>query len=97
MLPHPLTNSEIQIYYQKELRFNGVYSRNNLPKIKCGTYVINLHECKSRTTLWITLYVNGNNATYSDSFQVKYIPKNKKSWEIFAKEYHKNYWIQVFS
>ena len=32
MLPHPLTNFEIQKYYQNEPRFNGVFSRNNLPK-----------------------------------------------------------------
>ena len=32
MLPHPLANFEIQNYYQNESRFNGVYSRNNLPK-----------------------------------------------------------------
>ena len=30
--PHPLTNFEIQKYYQNELRFNGVFSRDNLPK-----------------------------------------------------------------
>ena len=35
--PHPLTNSEIQKYYQHEPKFNGVFSRNNLPKkIKDG-------------------------------------------------------------
>ena len=28
---HPLTNVEIQKYYQNEPRFNGVFSRNNLP------------------------------------------------------------------
>ena len=45
MPPHPLTNFEIQKYYQNEPRFNGVYSRNNLPKrIKDGTYVRNLDE-----------------------------------------------------
>ena len=32
MLPHPLTNFEIQRCYQNEPRFNGVFSRNNLPK-----------------------------------------------------------------
>ena len=32
MLPHPLTNFELEKYYQNEPRFNGVYSRNNLPK-----------------------------------------------------------------
>ena len=43
MLPHPLTNFEIQKYYQNEPRFNGAYSRDNLPdKIKDGEYVINL-------------------------------------------------------
>ena len=33
---HPLTNSEIQRFYQDEPRFDGVYSRNNLSKIKDG-------------------------------------------------------------
>ena len=33
LLPfHPLTNIEINEYYINEPRFNGVYSRNNLPK-----------------------------------------------------------------
>ena len=58
---HPLTNSEIQKYYQNESKFNGVYLRNNLPKIKDGAYVINLGEFKSIGTHWIILYLNGNN------------------------------------
>ena len=36
MLPHPLINFEIQKYEENKLRFNGVYSRNNLTKIKDG-------------------------------------------------------------
>ena len=32
MLPYTLKNFEIQKYYQNKPRFNGVYSRNNLPK-----------------------------------------------------------------
>ena len=32
MPPNPLTNFEIQEYYKNEPRFNGVYSRDNLPK-----------------------------------------------------------------
>ena len=36
MLPHPLTSFEIQNCYQNEPRFNGVYSRNNLPKKNKG-------------------------------------------------------------
>ena len=42
MPPHPLTNFEIQKYYQNQPRFNGVCSRDNLPKIKDGAYAINL-------------------------------------------------------
>ena len=45
ILPHPLTNFEMQTYYQNEPRFNGVFSKNNLPiKIKDVAYVINLDE-----------------------------------------------------
>ena len=32
MLPHSLTDFEIQKYHQNEPRFNGVFSRSNLPK-----------------------------------------------------------------
>ena len=47
MLPYPLTNFKIQNYYQKEPKFNGVYSRNNLPKIKDGVFLINCGDFKS--------------------------------------------------
>ena len=30
--PQPLTNFEMQKYYQNEPKFNGAYSRNNLSK-----------------------------------------------------------------
>ena len=36
MPPHPLTNFEVQNYYQNEPRFNGVYCRNILPKKNKG-------------------------------------------------------------
>ena len=38
MPPHPLTNFEIKKYYQNRPRFNGFYSRDNLPKIKDQAY-----------------------------------------------------------
>ena len=44
MPSHPLTNFEIQKYYQNEPKFNGVYSRNNLSKIKDGMFIINLDQ-----------------------------------------------------
>ena len=77
MLPHLLTNFEIQKYYQNEPRFNGVYSRYNLPKIKDGTYVINLDEYSEIRTHWVVLYVQDNDTTYFDSFGVEHIPKKK--------------------
>ena len=47
----PLTNIEIQKYYRNEPRFNGVFSRNNLPKtIKDEAYVINLDEYADAST-----------------------------------------------
>ena len=30
MLPYPVTNFEVQKYYQNESKFNGIYSRNSL-------------------------------------------------------------------
>ena len=55
--PHPLTNFEIQKYYQNELWFNGIFSRDNLPnKIKGGAYVINRDEYADVGTNWIALY-----------------------------------------
>ena len=59
LLPfHPLTNIEISEYYKNEPRYNGVYSRNNLPnKIKKGAYVINLDEYENTGIHWAALFV----------------------------------------
>ena len=74
--PHPLTNFEIQKYYQDEPRFNGVFSRDNLhDKIKDGTYVINLDEYSDIGTHWIALYLFTNNVTYFENFGVEHIPR----------------------
>ena len=64
-------------YYENESRFNGVYSRDNLPnKIRDGAYVINLDEYSDIGTHWVALYVKKNIVvTYFDSFGVEYIPK----------------------
>ena len=79
MPPHLLTNFEMQIYYENEPKFNGVYSRNNLTKIKDGAYIINLDEYESIGTHWIALYVNDNNVTYFDSFGDEHISKKLKN------------------
>ena len=71
MPPHPLTNFEIQKYYQNEPRFNGVFSRNNLPeKIKDGAYVINLNEYADVGTHWIALFCYRNEIVYFNYFDV---------------------------
>ena len=86
MLPHLLTNFEIQKYYQNEPKSDSVYSRNNLTKIKDGSYVINFDNYNSMGTHWITLNVNGNNrrasydAIYFESFRSHYIPKEIKKF-----------------
>ena len=56
MPPNPLTNFEIQEYYQNESKFNRAYSRNNLPKSKDGSYVIIQVSCRSVGTHRIALY-----------------------------------------
>ena len=76
---HALTSFEIQKYYQIKPKFNGVYSINNLPKIKDGAYVRNLDEYESLGDHWIALYVNINIITYFDSSGVEYIPKKIKN------------------
>ena len=75
MQPHPLTNFEIQKYYQNQSRFNGIYSRDNLQKIKDWPNIINLDEYSNIGTHWIALHVQNNDATYFDSFGVEHIPK----------------------
>ena len=42
--PHPFNNFKMQKYYQNEPRFNGVYSRDNLPWIKDEAYIIDHDE-----------------------------------------------------
>ena len=51
------------------------YSRNNLPKTKDATYVINLDDYKSMGKHWIALYVNDKNVTYFQIFRLEHIPK----------------------
>ena len=70
----------MQKYYQNEPRFNGVYSRDSLPKIKDGTYVININEYSDIRTHWIALYVRNNNVTYFDIFGVEHITKEIKTF-----------------
>ena len=81
MLPHPLTNFEIQMYYQNEPWFNGPFSRNSLPKkIKDGTYITNLDEYADVGTYWIASFCNWNEIVYFDSFGVEHVPEEVKAF-----------------
>ena len=81
MPPHPLTNFEIQKYYKNEPRFNGVSSRNNLPKkIKDGAYVINLDEYADVGTHRIALFCNKNTVIYFDTFGLEHVPEEIKEF-----------------
>ena len=77
---HPLANFEIQKYYENEPTFNGVFSRDNLEKIKDGAYIINLDEYSDTGTHWVALYMINNNVTYFDSFEVEHILKEIKAF-----------------
>ena len=85
-MPHPLKKFEIQKNYQNEPKVNGVYSRNNSPKIKYGSYVINLDEYESIGSHSIALHVNSNNgrasydAIYFYNVRVENIPKEIKKF-----------------
>ena len=69
----------MQKYYQNKPRFNGVYSRNDLSKIKDGvTNVTNLDDYSDIGTHWVGLYVRNTDVTYFDSFGVEHIPKETK-------------------
>ena len=78
MPPYPLTNFEMQRFYQKEARLNSFYWRPNLPEIQDGTYIINLDNYWLIGTHCIALYVNDTNETNFDSFEVEHIPKEMK-------------------
>ena len=43
----------MQKYYHNQPKFNGVYSRDNLPKIKDGVYIINLDKYSDIGTHWL--------------------------------------------
>ena len=90
---HPFTN------FENDLRFNGVYSSDNLPnKIKDGTYERNLDEYVDIGTQSIALHANCNTSassnvvTYFDSFGVKHFLKGIK--KIQRQQKHHNRYLQ---
>ena len=69
----------MQKYYQNQPRFNGVYSRENLPKkVKDGLYVINLDNYAATRTQRIAWCVSNNDVIYFDSFGIEHFPQEIK-------------------
>ena len=46
-----------------------------LPRLKDGTYVINLDDKKTKGTHWVPLFIDKNPTIYFDSFGIDYIPQ----------------------
>ena len=60
-------------YWNYERRFDGVFSRNNLPTIKDGAYIINLDDKNSKGTHCVTLNIDKNTSAYFDSLGIECI------------------------
>ena len=78
-------------YFKNVKGFNGVFSINNLPKLKNGAYVINLHHSRNTGTHWVVIFINSSEVIYFDSFGVEYIPK-----EIMERIKDKNIKTNIF-
>ena len=76
VLHHPLSNVKIRKYFSDEPRFNGVVSRDNLPRIKDRVYAINLDDKQSERTPWVSLFIDRNMVVFFDSVGVEYIPED---------------------
>ena len=74
MLPHPLTNFEIQRYHQAEPRLDGVKG-NNLPAVSSTADVISLDEYTNTRTNQVTCFFKNNNVKYLVSFGVAHFLK----------------------
>ena len=84
MLPRPLTNFELQLYFQKERKFIDVYSRNNMPFAptyatairRDGTYGINFEGYTNIETPLAAIYIKIIPNNTFDGFENAHIPKN---------------------
>ena len=62
--------------YENEPQFNGFYSRNDLSVVK---NVINPDEYNNIGIHWVAIYINNDEVTYFDSFDVGHISKEIKN------------------
>ena len=67
------------MYFNYKARFKVAFSRDNLPRIKDGAYVINFDDKQSKGTHWVPLFIKKNTAVYFDSVGIEYIPQEVSS------------------
>ena len=61
---HLLSNTKITKYFNYKPRFNGVFSRDNLPRFKDWAYALNLDDKKSKESCWVSLFIDRNTGTH---------------------------------
>ena len=67
---------EITKYFVSKPRLNDGFSRDDLPWIKNGVYIINLCDKQSKGMHWFSLFIDRNTAVLFDSFAIEYIPED---------------------
>ena len=75
-------NIEVTNDFDDEPRFNSVFSRNSLARIKDGAYVINIDDKNSKRKHWVSLLINKNIAIYSDSLELNLYQKYQTKWKV---------------
>lgn len=70
---HPLSKIEISEYINHETRFNGVFLRHDLSRIKDGSYVMIFDDKKIKGAHWVSLFFDGNTEVYFAFFGTEYI------------------------
>ena len=76
LVPIHTRNIQITKYFSFKPRFTGVFSRDNLPRIKDGAFIINLDDKQIKETYWGLLFIDRNTAVNFDSFEAEYVPQN---------------------
>ena len=54
-------------------------SRENLPRIKDGAYMINIHDKQNKEAHWVSLFIDKNTAVYFDSSEIEYTSQEELS------------------
>ena len=93
---HPLKNFEIQRYYQNEPRFNGVFSRNNLPLKNKGWGIRNKPWWICRCRYILDCFIcNRNQIVYFDIFGVEHVPEEIKKFVDNKNIKANTFWVQA--